>query len=171
MHMKNVTKPAEPPPRSRIPLPRLSLSVQRAMRATDAPSRTQILQFARAALERDAEITIRIVNEAEGRQLNHDYRHKDYATNVLSFVYETTPVVQGDLVLCAPVVSREALEQGKSSLAHYAHLIVHGVLHLQGYDHEHDGEAAVMEAQETHIVTGLGFALPYIQEAELQNHG
>ena len=165
MLMKNVTKPSEPSPRSRIPQPRLSLSVQRAMRATDAPSRTQIIQFARAALERDAEITIRIVNEAEGRQLNHDYRHKDYATNVLSFVYETAPVVLGDLVLCAPVVTREAQEQDKSAIAHYAHLIVHGVLHLQGYDHENDADAAVMEAREIEIVTGLGFANPYLERS------
>lgn len=165
MLMKNVTKPSEPSPRSRIPQPRLSLSVQRAMRATDAPSRTQIIQFARAALERDAEITIRIVNEAEGRQLNHDYRHKDYATNVLSFVYETAPVVLGDLVLCAPVVTREAREQDKSAIAHYAHLIVHGVLHLQGYDHENDADAAVMEAREIEIVTGLGFANPYLERS------
>nr|WP_223247446.1 rRNA maturation RNase YbeY [Sulfuriferula sp. AH1] len=135
------------------------------MRATDAPSRTQIIQFARAALERDAEITIRIVNEAEGRQLNRDYRHKDYATNVLSFVYETAPVVLGDLVLCAPVVTREALEQDKSAIAHYAHLIVHGVLHLQGYDHENDADAAVMEAREIEIVTGLGFANPYLERS------
>lgn len=163
--MKNVTKPSEPSPRSRIPQPRLSLSVQRAMRASDAPSRTQIIQFARAALERDAEITIRIVNEAEGRQLNHDYRHKDYATNVLSFVYETAPVVLGDLVLCAPVVTREAQEQGKSAMAHYAHLIVHGVLHLQGYDHENNADAAVMEAREIEIVTGLGFANPYLERS------
>ncbi len=170
MHMKNVTKPSEPPPRSRIPLPRLTISVQRAMRANDAPSRIQIIQFARAAIERDAEITIRIVNEAEGQQLNRDFRHKDYATNVLSFVYETSPIVHGDLVLCAPVVSREALEQGKSSLAHYAHLIVHGVLHLHGYDHENEADAALMETQEIKIVTRLGFTNPYL-ETESHSHG
>lgn len=170
MHMKNVTKPAEPSPRSRIPQPRLTISVQRAMRANDAPSRNQIIQFARAALERDAEITIRIVNEAEGKQLNHDFRHKDYATNVLSFVYETEPMVHGDLVLCAPVVTREAMEQGKSPLAHYAHLIVHGVLHLHGYDHENDADATVMEAREIEIVTLLGFANPYLEMESLQ-HG
>lgn len=169
MHMRNVTKPADPIPRSRIPRPRLSLSVQRAMRATDAPSRIQILQFARAALERDAEITLRIVNAVEGCQLNHEFRHKDYPTNVLSFVYETAPVVLGDLVLCAPVITAEAWAQGKSPLAHYAHLIVHGVLHLQGYDHERDDDAECMEAQEIKIVTGLGFANPYL-ETELPNH-
>ena len=169
MHMRNVTKPADPSPRSRIPRPRLSLSVQRAMRATDAPSRIQILQFARAALERDAEITLRIVNAIEGCQLNRDFRQKDYPTNVLSFVYETTPVVLGDLVLCAPVITAEALAQAKTPLAHYAHLIVHGMLHLQGYDHENDDDAERMEAQEIKIVTGLGFANPYL-ETELPNH-
>jgi probable rRNA maturation factor len=168
--MKNVIKPAEPSPRSPVPHPRLTVSVQRAMRAADAPSRTQIIKFVRAALERDAEITLRIVNEVEGRQLNDDYRHKDYATNVLSFVYETAPVVLGDLVLCAPVVTREAQEQGKSALAHYAHLIVHGVLHLHGYDHENEADAAQMEAREIAIVTGLGFADPYF-ETESQYHG
>lgn len=169
MHMKNVTKPSEPSPRRRIKGPRLSLAVQRAIRATDAPSRIQIQQFARAALERDAEITLRIVNTAEGCQLNHEFRHKDYPTNILSFVYETDPIILGDLVLCAPVITAEALAQGKTSLAHYAHLIVHGVLHLQGYDHESDTEAARMEAQEIKIVTKLGFANPYL-ETELLNH-
>ncbi|MHB1678594.1 MAG: rRNA maturation RNase YbeY [Sulfuriferula sp.] len=167
--MKNAIIPPDPPPRSRIHQPRLTLSVQRAMRALDAPSRADIIRYARAALECDAEITVRIVNEREGRQLNYDYRHKDYATNVLSFAYQADPV-QGDLVLCAPVVTREALAQGKSSAAHYAHLIVHGVLHLQGYDHENETDAALMETREIDIVTGLGFANPYL-ETELQNHG
>ncbi len=128
------------------------------------------MRYVRAALECDGEITVRIVNEKEGRQLNCDYRHKDYATNVLSFVYRHDVAVCGDLVLCAPVISREALAQGKSVTAHYAHLVVHGVLHLQGYDHEHEADAVLMEARETDIVTGLGFANPYL-ETELQNHG
>jgi len=143
------------------------LSVQRAVRATDAPSRAQIMQFARAALERDAELTIRLVNEQEGRALNHDYRGRDYATNVLSFVYASTPVISGDLVLCAPVVSREAQQQGKPIIAHYAHLIVHGVLHLHGLDHENDADAQVMEARETEIITGLGFANPYLEMEQI----
>lgn len=121
------------------------------------------MRFVRAALERDAEITIRLVNEQEGRALNRDYRGRDYATNVLSFVYASTPAISGDLVVCAPVVSREALQQGKSALAHYAHLIVHGVLHLHGLDHENDADAQAMEARETEIITRLGFADPYLE--------
>ncbi len=167
MLMKSATKPAEPSPRSRPARPRLTLSVQRAVRATDAPSRAQIMQFARAALERDAELTIRLVNEQEGRALNHDYRGRDYATNVLSFVYASTPVISGDLVLCAPVVSREAQQQGKPIIAHYAHLIVHGVLHLHGMDHENDDDAQAMEARETEIITGLGFANPYLEMEQI----
>ncbi|WP_306308290.1 rRNA maturation RNase YbeY [Sulfuriferula multivorans] len=141
--------------------------MQRAVRATDAPSRAQIMQFARAALERDAELTIRLVNEQEGRALNHDYRGRDYATNVLSFVYASTPVISGDLVLCAPVVSREAQQQGKPIIAHYAHLIVHGVLHLHGMDHQNDADAQAMEARETEIITGLGFANPYLEMEQI----
>ncbi|BBP05890.1 endoribonuclease YbeY [Sulfuriferula plumbiphila] len=141
--------------------------MQRAVRATDAPSRAQIMRFARAALERDAEITIRLVNEQEGHALNRDYRGRDYATNVLSFVYASAPVVSGDLVLCAPVVSREALQQGKSAIAHYAHLIVHGVLHLHGLDHENDDDAQAMEARETEIITALGFADPYVEMEQI----
>ncbi len=125
------------------------------------------MRFVRAALERDAELTIRLVNEQEGRALNRDYRGRDYATNVLSFVYASTPVVSGDLVLCAPVVSREALQQGKSAIAHYAHLIVHGVLHLHGLDHENDADAQGMEARETEIITGLGFADPYLEMEQI----
>jgi probable rRNA maturation factor len=119
---------------------------------------------------RDMETTVRIVNENEGRQLNADYRHKDYATNVLSFVYETTPSVHGDLVLCAPVVTREAAEQGKDIIAHYAHLIVHGVLHLHGYDHLDDETATVMEALEIGIMAKLGYANPYSTSEHL-HHG
>jgi len=125
------------------------------------------MRFVRAALERDAEITIRLVNEHEGRALNRDYRGRDYATNILSFVYASTPVVRGDLVLCAPVVSREALQQGKTPLDHYAHLIVHGVLHLHGLDHENDADAHAMEARETAIITGLGFADPYLETEQI----
>ena len=165
-----INKKPEPLSRPQSARPQLVLSVQRGTRAADAPTRREISRYVRAALECDGEITVRIVNETEGRQLNYDYRHKDYATNVLSFAYRHDAIVHGDLVLCAPVVSREALAQGKSATAHYAHLVVHGVLHLQGYDHEHETDAALMEARETHIVTGLGFADPYL-ETELQNHG
>lgn len=166
--MKNVTKPAEPAPRR--PKPRATISVQRGTRDANAPTRNEIIRYARAAMMRDMEITLRIVNEIEGRQLNADYRHKDYATNVLSFVYESEPSVHGDLVLCAPVINREAAEQGKSVLAHYAHMIVHGVLHLHGYDHLTDNEATAMETLEIAIMAKLGFANPYLTSEQL-HHG
>jgi probable rRNA maturation factor len=102
-----------------------------------------------------------LVDEQEGRELNREYRGKDYATNVLSFVYRQEFPCQGDLVLCASVVSREAAEQGKSVDAHYAHLVVHGMLHLQGYDHENESDALAMEAVETHIMRKLGYTDPY----------
>ena len=110
---------------------------------------------------RPAEITVRIVDADEGRTLNREYRGKDYATNVLTFAYATEPTVVADLVLCAPVVEREAAEQGIGLAAHYAHLIVHGALHAQGFDHEADADAKKMEGRESRIVTGLGFADPY----------
>jgi probable rRNA maturation factor len=116
----------------------------------------------RAACSLPAEVTVRFVDAEEGQMLNRDYREKDYATNVLSFVYETTPVVLGDLVVCLPVVQKEAVDQGKTIEAHFAHLIVHGMLHLQGYDHETGAEDAQrMEALETKILAGLGIANPY----------
>lgn len=114
-----------------------------------------------AALERPAELTVRIVDAEEGRQLNSGFRHKDYATNVLTFDYAHTPVVVADLVLCAPVVEREAQEQGVSLPHHYAHLLVHGALHAQGWDHEDDGEAADMQALEAFVLATLGIADPY----------
>jgi len=110
------------------------------------------------------EVTFRIVNEAEGRSLNHAYRRRDYATNVLTFVYDDARPLSGDVVLCAPVVSREARAQGKTLTAHYAHLVIHGMLHLQGYDHEKNSEARVMEGRETAIMAGLGFGDPYGSE-------
>ena len=140
--------------------PKLSLAVQYAVEAAGLPTRAQVRKWVKAALASDAEITVRFVDEEEGRSLNHDYRSKDYATNVLSFIYSSTPV-QGDLVICAPVVAREAQDQGKVIDAHYAHLIVHGVLHLQGFDHEIEAEAEKMEAHETEIVIKLGYPDPY----------
>jgi len=101
------------------------------------------------------------VGQAEGRALNRQYRGKDYATNVLTFDYTREPVVSADLVLCAPVVEREAREQGKPLVAHYAHLLVHGTLHAQGLDHEKDADASAMEARETAILVALGFEDPY----------
>ena len=124
--------------------------------------RHKVTRWIRHALALDAEITVRIVDEDEGRQLNHDYRHKDYATNVLTFDYAQEPMVLADLVLCAPVVEREAREQNKTLEEHYAHLLVHGALHAQGWDHEtSEQDAQEMEAYETAILQGLGFADPY----------
>jgi len=124
--------------------------------------RHKVTRWIRHALQTDGEITVRIVDAEEGRALNRDYRHKDYATNVLTFDYAQAPQVMADLVLCAPVVAKEALENGKTLQAHYAHLLVHGVLHAQGWDHEtSEQDALAMEAQETQILTDLGFDDPY----------
>ena len=125
--------------------------------------RHQVARWIRHALALDAEITVRIVGTEEGQQLNRDYRHKDYATNVLTFDYQQEPTVAADLVLCAPVVEREAREQNKTLEEHYAHLLVHGTLHAQGWDHEtSDEDAREMEAYETAIMEELGFADPYL---------
>ena len=160
-------------PRRAAP-PHLTLSVQRALEGEDkanAPRKNQIRRWARAALHEDAEVTVRLVGEEEGRMLNRQYRGKDYATNVLSFAYDEgeampaggadTARLSGDLVLCVPVVIREALEQGKTPDAHFAHLVVHGMLHLQGYEHEAEADAERMEGLETEILRGLGYADPY----------
>lgn len=132
------------------------------------PTRKQFQRWVAAALngQRDAaEVSIRIVDEAEGAELNRTWRHKDYATNVLSFPAELPPGIRspllGDLVICAPVVIREAAQQGKSPEAHWAHLVVHGTLHLLGYDHETEAEAEAMEALETRMLAGLGYPDPY----------
>jgi probable rRNA maturation factor len=145
------------------PLPDLRLSLQFAD-ATHRPllARHKVVRWIRAGLELPATITVRIVGEEEGRALNREYRHKDYATNVLTFDYVQEPEIEADLVLCAPVVEREARDQKIDLVAHYAHLLVHGTLHAQGYDHEDDGpQAACMEARETAVLAGLGFADPY----------
>jgi probable rRNA maturation factor len=144
--------------------PRLELAVQYAVPTRRVPVRTLVRKWAHAALEQDAKITVRFVGVAEGRVLNRTYRGKNYATNVLTFVLRDTPPYEGDLVLCAPVVAREAREQGKRLVAHYAHLLVHGVLHLQGYDHERDADAQVMEQRETQVVTELGYPDPYRED-------
>jgi probable rRNA maturation factor len=125
--------------------------------------RAHVARWVRAALFADAELTVRLVDAAEGRTLNRTYRGKDYATNVLTFAYAETAdqPVTGDLVLCCSVVEQEAATQGKALEAHYAHLIIHGVLHAQGYDHDDDDEAAAMEAIEIEALAGLGFANPY----------
>lgn len=148
------------------PSKRLNLSVQYACNEGGVPLRDAVRRWARAALVGGGEVTVRFVDAEEGQGLNRDYRGKDYATNVLSFPYDSEPVVVGDLVVCPAVVEREAAEQGKTPEAHYAHLIVHGMLHLQGWDHDNDEEANVMEAEETRILAGLGYPDPYAcQEA------
>ena len=148
-------------------LKQLSLSLQfgdiaYAARHRAALPRHWVARCLRHALSLDAELTVRIVGEEEGRSLNASYRRKDYATNVLTFDYQQSPVVMADLVLCATVVAKEAKEQGKSLKAHYAHLLVHGALHAQGWDHETSlKDAKAMEAYETEILAGLGIANPY----------
>ena len=148
-------------------LKQLSLSLQfgdiaYAARHRVALPRHWVARCLRHALSLDAELTVRIVGEEEGRSLNASYRRKDYATNVLTFDYQQSPVVMADLVLCAPVVASEAKSQGKSLKAHYAHLLVHGALHAQGWDHETSlKDAKAMEAYETEILAGLGIANPY----------
>ena len=148
-------------------LKHLSLSLQfgdvsYAARHRAALPRHWVSRCLRHALALDAELTVRIVNEDEGRSLNHSYRRKDYATNVLTFDYQQSPVVMADLVLCATVVAKEAKEQGKSLKAHYAHLLVHGALHAQGWDHETSlKDAKAMEAYEVQILAGLSIANPY----------
>lgn len=142
--------------------PDLSLALQFADASHRAVlPRHRVARWMRAALEAPAEIAVRIVDAEEGQALNRDYRGKDYATNVLTFDYAREPVVHADLVLCAPVVEREAHEQGKTLEAHYAHLLVHGTLHAQGYDHERARDAKVMEAREREILAALGFDDPY----------
>ena len=118
-------------------------------------------RYAQAALQRDANVTLRIVDGREGRALNRRFRGRDYATNVLTFVYYDVVSLAGDIVLCAPVVAREAREQHKTLRAHYAHLVIHGMLHLQGYDHERDDDAARMEAREVDVLRRLGMEDPY----------
>ena len=145
-------------PRRRRPGP--DLSIQRASRASHIPSDTLLRRWARAALAGPVEVTLRYVAEAEGRRLSRDYRGRDYPTNVLTFAYGEG-LLAGDVVICAPVVAREARQQGKAVAAHHAHLLVHGLLHLQGYDHERDADAARMERRERQILRTLGFSDPY----------
>ena len=143
--------------------PELTLSLQMPDgRHRDVLPRHKVVRFLRCALEKPAEMTVRIVGEEEGRSLNRDYRDKDYATNVLTFDYAREPVIMADLVLCAEVVAREAAERGIPVLAHYAHLLVHGALHAQGHDHESEEEAQIMEARESALLQALGFSDPWV---------
>lgn len=147
-------------------LERLTLSLQFGRDAVARSHRvvlprSRVVGCLRAALERPAELTVRIVGEAEGLALNRDYRGQQHATNVLTFDYSQQPVVVADLVLCAPVVEREASAQGIALEDHYAHLLVHGALHAQGYDHQQEVEALHMEGRETDVLARLGIADPY----------
>jgi probable rRNA maturation factor len=148
--------------------PALQLSLQFA----DARHRSQlprhrVQRWVRAALSGPAQITVRIVGADEGRALNRQFRGKDYATNVLTFDYDHTPVVVADLILCAPVVQAEANDQGIALQDHYAHLVVHGTLHAQGHDHENDADALLMETLESQVLTRLGLPDPYRHAAAL----
>lgn len=143
---------------------RLDLSVQYASLDAAVPTRAQLRAWARAALVGAGVVTIRLVDAEEAQGLNRDYRGRDYATNVLSFPYTPSPDLAGDLVLCVPVVKREAAEQGKALEAHFAHLVVHGILHLQGLDHETHSEAELMESRERDIMASLAYPDPYVND-------
>ena len=140
-----------------------TIEVQIASKRAGIPSERAFRKWLLAALPMSVELTLRVVNAAEGRNLNSAFRGKDYATNVLTFVYheKKSPLLMGDIVLCAPVVAREAREQGKTLDAHYAHLTVHGALHLAGLDHEKALPAQTMERREIAILAALGIANPY----------
>ena len=140
---------------------RLSLSVQYAVAATAWPAAAALRRWARAALVRDAAVTVRFVGAREGHTLNAVFRGKDYATNVLTFVYDEAAPLAGDIVVCAPVVRREAKAEGKTLADHCAHLVVHGMLHLQGLDHDTPRAARSMEARERAILAALGVPDPY----------
>ena len=140
---------------------KLTLSVQYAIGIADLPTRQQFRRWIKSALLRDANIALRIMDETEGRALNKNFRGKDYATNVLTFVHEEDGLLHGDIAICAPVVEKEAREQRKNIQAHYAHLALHATLHLQGYVHEKEADATIMEALETALLAKLGYADPY----------
>ncbi len=146
---------------SEAPKAGATVNIQIASGSAEIPPPARLRRWARAALGARAEVTVRVVDGREGRALNHRYRHKDYATNVLSFPYESGRETRGDIVLCAPVVAREARKQQKTVDAHYAHLTIHGVLHLRGYDHDTDAGARIMENRERRVLLGLGFSDPY----------
>ncbi len=140
----------------------ISLSVQYATHMPHLPTKQQLKRWVRAAVRVETEVAIRIVDAEEGRALNSAYRGKDYATNVLTFPLTEEPHLMGDIIICAPVVESEAHAQNKSLEAHYAHLTVHGILHLHGYDHETEPQAELMEALEVTILQKLGYSNPYL---------
>src|SRR5512144_2340595 len=141
---------------------KISLSVQYASNSKKMPTRQQFRRWVKVALAQDVQMVLRVVDEIERRALKASHRNNDYATNVLTFVYDDTDPLYGDVVICAPVVAREAKEQGKDLLAHYAHLTIHAALHLQGYDHEKKREAERMEARETALLLKLRYPAPYL---------
>jgi probable rRNA maturation factor len=143
-------------------MPNIQLNLQIASEHSNIPTKTQFKKWAKAALRVDTEVTIRIVDEVEGRELNLAYRGKDYATNVLTFPLTEEPHLMGDIIICAPVVMAEARTQQKTLEAHYAHLTIHGILHLHGYDHEIDEQAALMESIEVTTLMNLGYPNPYL---------
>lgn len=143
----------------------LALEVQDASRSIDIPTARALKAWCRAALRKDCTVTMRIVGKREGAALNEQFRGKDYPTNVLTFVYESRPACIGDIVLCAPVVRSEARQHGKALRAHWAHLVVHGMLHLQGFDHETPAQARRMERLEKQILSELGYPDPYVVAA------
>jgi len=143
-------------------MPLVNITVQNVSNYADIETRMQFRKWAKAAIRVDTEVTIRIVGEEEGRELNKTYRGKDYATNVLTFPITEMPHLMGDIIICAPIVESESLTQNKSLEAHYAHLTVHGILHLHGYDHETEAQAELMEGLETAIVMKLGYPNPYL---------
>lgn len=151
----------------------ITLDLQLASGAPAIPDSKQFQLWLEAALlpfVEEAEVTVRVVDEAESQQLNHSYRGKEKPTNVLSFPFQCPPGIEmsllGDLVICAPVVAHEAQEQSKTTDAHWAHMVVHGCLHLLGFDHIKDDEAEQMEAEEIQILQQLGFANPYLLDNE-----
>ena len=137
------------------------MSIQGQSQFDGLPARNTLIRWILAALERDAELTVRFVGAAEARKLNREYRGKDCATNVLTFDYAHAPVVRADIVLCVPVIKREAREQRKPFRQHLAHLTVHGVLHAQGHAHDRAGDARRMEGREVQILAELGIEDPY----------
>jgi probable rRNA maturation factor len=143
--------------------PQLWMDVQFASELKGLPSLAQFKRWARKALRTDAQIALRITDEEEARAFNSEYRGKDYATNVLTFPLTESPFIIADILVCAPVVAIEAAEQGKSLVAHFAHLTVHGVLHAHGYDHEKEAPAALMESIESQIMISLGYPDPYAE--------
>lgn len=151
----------------------ITLDLQLASTADTLPTEAQVQQWLDAAIlpfQAEAEVTVRIVDHAESQQLNFDYRNKDKPTNVLSFPFQCPPGIElpllGDLVICAPVVAAEAAEQHKSLQAHWAHMVVHGCLHLLGFDHINDDDAEQMEAEEVTILQQLGINNPYLLDNE-----